>query len=89
MRTPDPRPLPDLYFYYNPTTPLFLLMVYAKAVREESDDRGEAGGGGIRGAHQARRRWMKRGDGDMNKFSRDLVQGMQEAAAFADGKRTS
>ncbi|MSP03359.1 MAG: addiction module toxin RelE [Acetobacteraceae bacterium] len=24
-----------IYFYYNPTTPLFLLMVYAKAVRED------------------------------------------------------
>ena len=24
----------------------------------------------------------------MNKFSRDLVQGMQEAAAFAEGKKT-
>jgi hypothetical protein len=23
------------YFYYNPTTPLFLLMVYAKALRED------------------------------------------------------
>ena len=25
----------------------------------------------------------------MNKFSRELVQGMQGAAAFAEGKRTS
>jgi hypothetical protein len=24
-----------IYFYYNPTTPLFLLMVYAKAMRED------------------------------------------------------
>ena len=24
-----------IYFYHNPTTPLFLLMVYAKAVRED------------------------------------------------------
>jgi mRNA-degrading endonuclease RelE of RelBE toxin-antitoxin system len=24
-----------IYFYYNPTAPLFLLMVYAKAVRED------------------------------------------------------
>jgi hypothetical protein len=24
-----------IYFYYNPVTPLFLLMVYAKAVRED------------------------------------------------------
>jgi putative transcriptional regulator len=27
------------------------------------------------------------GDGAMNKFSRDLMQGMKEAAAFAEGKR--
>jgi putative transcriptional regulator len=26
---------------------------------------------------------------EMNKFSRDLVQGMQEAVAFAEGKKTS
>ena len=25
-----------IYFYHNPTTPLFLLMVYAKAVRENA-----------------------------------------------------
>ena len=24
-----------IYFYYNPATPLYLLMVYAKAVRED------------------------------------------------------
>jgi RelE toxin of RelE / RelB toxin-antitoxin system len=24
-----------IYFYYNPTTPLFLLMVYAKAMRDD------------------------------------------------------
>jgi hypothetical protein len=24
-----------IYFYYNPTTPLFLLMIYAKALRED------------------------------------------------------
>jgi hypothetical protein len=30
----------------------------------------------------------KEREGEMNKFSRDLIQGMQEAAAFVEGKKS-
>jgi hypothetical protein len=42
-----------IYFYYDLATPLFLLMVYAKAVREGRGTGSEEGIGGICGAHQA------------------------------------
>ena len=38
-----------IYFYHNPTTPLFLLMVYAKAVREDVAPEAKKALGGIGG----------------------------------------
>ncbi len=42
-----------IYFYYDATTPLFLLMVYAKAVQRGCGAGGKTGVGGLRDARQA------------------------------------
>ena len=70
-----------IYFYHNPATPLFLRMVYAKAVREDVAPEAK------RALAEFAAREVKGEEGEMNKFSRDLVQGMKEAAEFAVGRK--
>ena len=69
-----------VYFYHNMATPLFLLMVYAKAVREDVAPEAKKAlaefAARIKRAGRADETRGKRGM-RMNKFSRDLIQAIE------------
>jgi hypothetical protein len=76
-----------IYFFHDLATPLYL--VYAKAVRTDISPDAKKAVREFAEWHQASPSTANRTEKQMNKFSKDLIKSLGEAADHAEGRASS